>query len=567
MKSNSMNNYKNTTSVFSTKITLIFPPLWHYYFPPLSTPLLTALLRNKGFTVDQYDLNIELLKEYDYSSLSLNEDIIDAYRSQNNNESSPDTLFSRYLERFIDRICETPPDIVGITFFRETVLSGLLLAQGIKERTPETFIIGGGQYFNIVRTDVQYILQQIPWLDVVVTGEGDVVLPEIAEKYDRQPQNESLDSFIATLKGTPNVYSATFAPSHIDKDYLLKNLDPLPVPDFHGLPLDLYVTSVLPVSWSRGCPMSCTFCDYHYNTFGTREAEHHLKFRMRSPDKCISDLTHLISEYNMRGFFICDNLINGNFTHLEQICQNIIDEDLGITWVALARIFPPTAHTKTLYDLMGEAGCRLLIYGIESACQRTLDRMNKKIKKEWIKKNLIWCKEAGINANSQWIIGFPKETYEDLRETIDFILTNKEIVGDVSINPFSLETGSLISLVPDQYDITVGDVQTFPSESRLKTGSLVFKNTGGIPRNHASSMKSWLGVYFYNTGVLSSASLYLHAMRDFIKDEMKEPLNLEKMLEKKKDVLLMKILKDSESVKSSFKAVFPEKDLQTLFQS
>ena len=562
-----MKNYNDSHSGFSTKITLVFPPLWHYYFPPLSTPLLTAILRRRGFPVTQYDLNIELLKEYDYSTLTLNEDIIDTYRSQNENDSHPETIFSKYLETFSDRICVSSPEIVGITFFRETVLSGLLLAQKIKERNPEILIIGGGQYFSVVRSDVPHMLRQIPWLDLVVCGEGDVVLPEIAEKYEKKAAGHPLDHFIKDLEGTPNVYSAGFSPSQIDADYLLKNLDPLPVPDFHGLPLEDYVTSVLPVSWSRGCPMNCTFCDYHYNTFGTRDTEHHLKFRMRASDHCISDMRYLISEYGIKGFFICDNLINGNSLHLEKICQQIIEEELDITWVALARIFPPTDHSKNLYDLMGKAGCRLLIYGIESACQTTLDRMNKKIKKDWIKKNLMWCQEAGINVNSQWIMGFPKETYEDLRETLDFILENKDIVGDVSLNPFSLETGSLISLVPDHYDVDMHEFQTYPSEKRLKTGSIEFENTGGIPRKEALSMKSWLAIYFFKVGVLSSASIYLHAMRDFIKDGMKDRFDLEKMLDKKREVVLMKILRDADSVKSSFNAVFPEKDLQSIFKS
>jgi radical SAM superfamily enzyme YgiQ (UPF0313 family) len=560
-----MNNDNNTQSVFSTKIALIFPPLWHYYFPPLSTPLLSAILRREGFAVDQYDLNIELLKKYNYSNLTLNEDIIETYRHQD--QSTSNTQFNQYLETFSDRLCTSRPDIVGITFFRETVLSGLLVAKKIKERDPEILTIGGGQYFSIVRNDVQSILRHIPWLDIVVCGEGELVLSEIARKYEQISEGKSIDHIIKNLEGTPNVYSATFSPSQINADYLLKTLDPLPVPDFDGLPLDDYVTSVLPVSWSRGCPMGCTFCDYHYNTFGTRDTEHHLKFRMRSPDNCISDLTHLISKYNIRGFFICDNLINGNVTHLEHICQHIIDEGLDITWVALARIFPLTDQSKTLYELMGKAGCRLLIYGIESACQSTLDRMNKKIKKSWIKQNLIWAQKAGINVNSQWIIGFPKETYEDLRETIDFILDNKELVGDVSLNPFSLETGSLISLVPDQYNITIEGIQSFPSEEKLKTGSLDFVNKGGIPRNQAASMKSWLGIYFFKMGVLSSASLYLHAMRDFIKEEMKEKLDLERMLKKKREVLLLKILKNAHSVKSSFNGVFPEKDLQIIFES
>lgn len=557
-----INNLSHSKADKETRISLIFPPLWHFYFPQLATPLLTGILRNEGFSVMQYDLSIELLKEYGYDTLTLNEDIINTYRTVVNEKEMSDTHFAHYVEQFCERVCSKEPDIVGITFFRGTVLSGLQVAKQIKEQRPETLVIGGGQYFNVIRADVQDMLKHISWLDVVVCGEGDLVLPEIARQCECK---ERVSEIVHKLEGTANTYSAHYSPEGVNPAYLLKDLDSLPTPDFHDLPLDNYVTHVLPVSWSRGCPMNCTFCDYHYNTFGTKDTKYHLKFRLRSPEKCVEDIKNLQAKYNIDGFFICDNLINGNTPHLEKICQLIIEEELGITWVALARIFPPTERAKKLYTLMGEAGCRLLIYGVESACQRTLDRMNKQVKKEWIRKNLEWCCEAGIYPNTQWILGFPMEQYEDARETIDFIVENKAVAGDVSVNPFSLEMGSDISLSPEKYAVKINGFQNFFSEKRLKTGSIEFENAGGIVPEETIAMKWWLNIYLPKKDVLMSPSNFLYAMEDFIKEEFKDKMNLEDMAEEKKKALLVKILKGRSAVESSFKAIFPEKDLGSLF--
>lgn len=548
-----------------TRISLITPPLWHYYFPQLSTPLLTSIMRTEGFSAQQYDLNIELLKEYGYSTLSLNEDIIKTYRAVVNEGKTSDTPFARYIEQFCERLCAEEPDIVGITFFRETTLSSLLVAKQIKEQRPETLVIGGGQYFSVVRADIPGMFNHFTQLDMIVCGEGDLVLPEIAGQYAQVCDGKSVDEIVHELSGIPNTYSAHHSPEGVDPTFLLNDLDRLPTPDFDGLPLDDYITSVFPVSWSRGCPMSCTFCDYHYNTFGTRDTKYHLKFRLRSPEKCVEDIKRIVKEYKVKGFFICDNLVNGDLSHLEKICQMIVEEELDIAWVALARIFPHTKRAKKLYDLMGRAGCRLLIYGVESACQKTLDRMNKKIKREWIRTNLKWCHEAGINANTQWILGFPYEQYEDARATIDFLLDNREFVGDVNLNPFSLEMGSYISLFPEEYGVKTHGFYKFPSETSLRTGSIEFENEGGISTEEALAMKWWLSIYLHKKGVLMSASNYLYAMQDFIKEKFEDRINLEDLAKKKREHILMKILKGRSAVKSSFEAVFPEKDLESIF--
>ena len=68
--------------------------------------------------------------------------------------------------------------------------------------------------------------------------------------------------------------------------------------------------------------------------------------------------------------------------------------------------------------MMRKAGFRLLKFGLESANQETLDRLNKKTRVEQIEEGCRWAKEAGLMVHLTMIVGFPWETRADALRTL-----------------------------------------------------------------------------------------------------------------------------------------------------
>jgi radical SAM superfamily enzyme YgiQ (UPF0313 family) len=76
--------------------------------------------------------------------------------------------------------------------------------------------------------------------------------------------------------------------------------------------------------------------------------------------------------------------------------------------------------TREDYQLMGRAGFRFILYGLESVNQKTLDRLNKNLQVEQIEPVLRLAKEAGLNPHPTAMVGYPWETKEEARRTLNF---------------------------------------------------------------------------------------------------------------------------------------------------
>lgn len=109
---------------------------------------------------------------------------------------------------------------------------------------------------------------------------------------------------------------------------------------------------------------------------------------------------------------------------LEEFCEEIIKLRekgvLGKKFPVLGCNMRPGALHQREYDLLGRAGFRFILYGLESASQNTLDRINKGQKPGDMVSTLQMAKNAGLEPHATCMVGYPWETLEDARRTIDF---------------------------------------------------------------------------------------------------------------------------------------------------
>lgn len=159
---------------------------------------------------------------------------------------------------------------------------------------------------------------------------------------------------------------------------------------------------------SRGCFGKCTFCSR--KVFGN-------KFRGYSVSRLIEMLERIRKDFGIDDFLFYDDLFTGNRKRLVEFCETILAKNLPYTWSVCSRVDVLDLPTM---QLIKQAGCWLIEYGIESGSQKILDSIKKRIKKEQIINTLQITRKAGIISKGNFILGLPGETKETLQETIDF---------------------------------------------------------------------------------------------------------------------------------------------------
>jgi len=151
----------------------------------------------------------------------------------------------------------------------------------------------------------------------------------------------------------------------------------------------------------------CTFCSWT-TTYPS--------FRARTPEKLLDEIGMLIEKYKVKE--IMDD--SGTFPvgkWLHDFCSGMIERGYNkkINIHCNMRV---NALQQEEYNLMAKAGFRFVLYGVESANQNTLDRINKGTKVEDIPNACMMAKKAGLDPHLTVMMGYPWETKTDARQTV-----------------------------------------------------------------------------------------------------------------------------------------------------
>jgi len=141
------------------------------------------------------------------------------------------------------------------------------------------------------------------------------------------------------------------------------------------------------------------------------------KFRSRSVKNVLDEIEYLVNNYSIKE--IMDD--TGTFPvgeWLEEFCKGMIERKLNkkINFDCNMRF---GAVDYKMYKLMRKAGFRFLLFGIESANQNTLDRIDKNLKVENIIQSCKDARRAGLYPHITIMFGYPWESYEDAKKTLD----------------------------------------------------------------------------------------------------------------------------------------------------
>ena len=209
---------------------------------------------------------------------------------------------------------------------------------------------------------------------------------------------------------------------NMDRPFV-KNLDDLPIPLHHLLPLKSYRIPMVKgpytfIVTSRGCTAGCTYCIKHVS--------YQYSVRLRSPKKIVEEIK-VLKDLGITNIHMYADLFTVSRDQVQGISQGLIDADLKVKWTCNSRV---DYVDEELLKLMARAGCWYISWGLESANEQILKHARKGTNPARAKQSLLWAKQAGIKNWGYFIIGLPGETRESIQETINY---SKHLPLDIAL--------------------------------------------------------------------------------------------------------------------------------------
>ena len=300
----------------------------------------------------------------------------------------------------LNKIIESKPNIIGIQSMYSMRNKSLELASILKDHCD--FLVVGGALPSI---NPELFLNDF---DIVVIGEGEQTMLELVKQLENGGDLSQIKGIAYRGKDTGKI---RMTPPRI----LVKDLDKLPAPSrdlFDNYSYKKYYSKkfgykTTTIMTSRGCPFNCDFCSRPI--FGN-------EFRSRSASKVVDEIEEVISLGYNRIWF-ADDCFTLNRKWLIEVCDEIIERGLKISWECLSRV--DTLDFETAAK-MKKAGCIRMFFGIESGNDSILKIMNKQITTKQAYNATQICKRAGIKAGAFFILGYPGENAKTILDTAKF---------------------------------------------------------------------------------------------------------------------------------------------------
>jgi radical SAM superfamily enzyme YgiQ (UPF0313 family) len=305
--------------------------------------------------------------------------------------------FSRVAAAYVAQV---DADFFGFSTVCSSYPLTLRIVSELKRLRPDAVVALGGPQASVV--DVA-TLRHFPSVDLVVRGEAEETLPQLLDAISARSAVNGVDVPGVTLRRGEDIRRNPDAPAILD-------LDSLPFPAYHLVP-HLEACHVLPLELGRGCPFACTFCST--NDFFRR------RFRLKSPARVLNDMRRLNAAYGIDTFELVHDMFTVDRARVVAFCEALLAAGEPFYWGCSART---DCIDGPLVELMAQAGCRGIFFGIETGSARLQQIIDKRLDLREAADLVRACDASAIKTAVSLIAGFPEETMDDLRDTASFFM-------------------------------------------------------------------------------------------------------------------------------------------------
>lgn len=327
----------------------------------------------------------------------------------------------RYSDKEIEDIVKSKHyDIVGMGCIFTGYKIVKSLSELIKRHHPNSMIIAG----NSVATSIVETILTTTRVDIAVMGEGDETVVDLLHAVSMNKPLEEVKGICFLRDG--KIVRTPARP-------LIKDLSSLPLIDYSIFHIEEYIKGTraslndplpiprdeiraLSVNTSRGCIFNCDFC---YQVFRG------MKYRVKSAASIVSEMKLLQKKYNLDYFNLEDEMTFFSKKQAMEFAREIHDQNLSVYWKAICRADFLREEDSEVATKLKDAGCAGLCFALESADPEILRAMNKRITVEQFSKQVRLFKQEGIPVWTSVVFGYPQETPETIKKTIDVCIENE----------------------------------------------------------------------------------------------------------------------------------------------
>ncbi len=399
------------------KVLLVNPPFYrllgsHYNANSLGIAYIASYLNKRGH--DAWLYNADYVSDKNYGNLKK---LFNNFSNYKNYFKDTDNALWHEVK---DKILSFKPDWVGYTSYTANISAIKIISEKVRSVNPNIRQIVGGVHATLDKN----ILNTLTAVDYSIQREGEEATLALVENKDPT----KIPGVVS--RGRNGLINNGIAP-------IIKDIDNLPfpekdklwaIPDSEKKNVDVsYICTI------RGCPYKCTYCasPFHWDRKTTR---------LRTPESVIDEMRHLKENYwqatkydysasaniskkdslkiedNTLVYFV-DDVFTVNKKRVKKLLRMMIDQKLGMRWKCEAR----ADHLDDeICELMAEAGCERVKIGFESGSDKILSQVKKLETRDEMLDGAKMLKKAGVPFSAYFMTGFPGETDDDVKQTIDF---------------------------------------------------------------------------------------------------------------------------------------------------
>lgn len=314
------------------------------------------------------------------------------------------------IDKFPSLLRKYDPDVLGLqcyTFDLPYIGQALRIAKKVNK---DIVTVVGGPHPTALPEEM--MRKEGCDLDFLFAGEAEIGFPKLIEAIERGDKD---------LSAIPGLVFRDGDTIKINPRIVAEDIDSLGYPAWDLIHPQRYPEAqhgaffkqfpIAPIMVTRGCPYPCTFCAG--NLVSGK------KIRRRSIDSVLSEITMLKKDFGIKEFHIIDDNFTMDAEYTKEFLRRLKALDLGMSWAVPNGVRMDTLDEEML-RLMKEAGLYLISLGIESGSDDVLRSMKKGITTAKMRDCIKMIEAAGIDMAGFFILGFPGETVQTMRDTIRF---------------------------------------------------------------------------------------------------------------------------------------------------
>jgi magnesium-protoporphyrin IX monomethyl ester (oxidative) cyclase len=368
-------------------------------FFPLGLAYLAAYLEKSG----KYEIHIlDALAEGDIDEGTLVED-------------GKKIRYGLSDEDIAEKIRQCNPGAIGVScLFASLEKDMATVCRIAKEVNPEIVTIAGGHHVGSMPAG---ILELYPPVDFAVKGEGEETLIDILDAVNEENFN-TLDG--VTFREKEEIKT-------IPKTKFIMDIDSIPFPARHLFNMQRYFDIAKSHGFSsedtytqmvntRGCPCKCTFC-----TLAAPDGVPiSVSQRRRSVDNILEEIEQLQKVYGIKEIHFEDDNLTADKKWAAELFDGMTKRKFDVKWHVPSGMAAYTMSDE-LIAKMKASGCNAVTIAIESGNQHVLDKlMRKPLRLKTIPSLVKNIRKHGIDIRAFFLLGFPGETKDNMRETLEY---------------------------------------------------------------------------------------------------------------------------------------------------